>query len=266
MALRKTTEVRPAETCTGRAAEILDCVYPKYPPSISRLMVISDIRFLREGLVHALGRADEFEIICSTDDLTGGMALIDATKPDIILVDSALPGGPAVAERLRQHAPQVRLVALGVVESSAEVIAWATAGVCGYVPRTAGLSEVVSAVKEIAQGKQSGSSEVMGALLQWIAEAPKATRPSEQLKFVLTAREQEVAALIEAGLSNKEIARRLGIGLTTTKSHVHNLLGKLALVRRSQVSLQMRRNGGAALRPRPSNIHSDGPARPVGRP
>jgi DNA-binding NarL/FixJ family response regulator len=205
------------------------------PPS---LLIVSDIRFLREGLAEVLMREREFQIAGAAHDLAEAIQMTDAAAPDIILIDTALPDGPDAAGQLRERAPRARLIALAIVETEAEIIAWATAGICGYVPRGAGLSELVGVLKAIVRGEQMCPSRIAGGLLHWIASrphAPKTQSPAPKLP-ALTAREQQVVALIGAGLSNKEIARRLNIGLATTKSHVHNLLGKLELARRSQVA------------------------------
>lgn len=136
-------------------------------------------------------------------------------------------------------------MALAIVETEAEVIAWARAGVSGYVPRSAGLSDLVGVLKGIVRGEQSCSSQIVGGLLRWIAGARHVSEmpPQGARLQALTAREQQVVVLVGAGLSNKEIARRLKIGLATTKSHVHNLLGKLELARRSQVAQWLHDHG-----------------------
>lgn|GEM_PF-573703 len=214
-----------------------------------RLVIVSDIAFLCEGLVDALERDAAIEVAATASNLADAVRLVSATPTDMVVIDTSVPGGPDIAAALHQSEPLARLVALGVVESAAEILPWATAGVSGYVPRTTGMSEIAQALKEIARGEQSGSSSVMGGLLHWIASGPDA-QTGRDTSSALTLREQQVAALIDAGLSNKEIARHLNIGLATTKSHVHNLLGKLALARRSQVTGRLRardagRFGGA---------------------
>jgi DNA-binding NarL/FixJ family response regulator len=203
-----------------------------------RLLIVSNIRFLREGLAEVLGRDHQFQITGAAQDFAQALDMTDAAAPDIILIDTALPEGPAAAERLRERAPQARLVALAIGETEVEIITWATAGVCGYIPRNAGLSELVGVLKGIVRGEQTCPSHVAGGLLRWIAKGRQvsAAQPDTARLQDLTAREQQVILLIGAGLSNKEIARRLDIGLATTKSHVHNLLGKVGLARRSQVA------------------------------
>lgn len=216
-------------------------------PAPLRLAIVSDLRLLRDALAETLALEGDFEVAGCAADLAEALRLVCALAPDMILIDTALPAGPAAAAELRQCAPSARIVALAIVESAAEITAWAMAGACGYVPRTAAISECAPVLKEIARGEQTSSSQVVGGLLHWIANRPglppAATRD-------LTARERQVAALIDIGLSNKEIARRLDIGLATTKSHVHNLLNKLDLARRGQVTRRLRERGGAYYPPK----------------
>jgi DNA-binding NarL/FixJ family response regulator len=121
---------------------------------------------------------------------------------------------------------------------------------CGYVPRNTPLSELVSLLEEILSGQQTCSKRIAAGLLRWISRSPRAA----PLRFavtpcLLTIREEQVLQLIGAGLSNKEIAQRLNIGVGTTKTHVHNLLRKLELTRRSQVARWMRANSSSFRAP-----------------
>jgi two-component system, NarL family, nitrate/nitrite response regulator NarL len=147
-----------------------------------------------------------------------------------------------VVARLRQLVPSAQIVALALSEIEADVIAWAEAGVCGYVPRSIALSELADFLGKIMRREQVCSTRIAAGMLRRIAEGSRAAgrKAVAADATALTAREDEVVRLVAAGLSNKEIARRLDIGLATVKSHVHNVLGKLALQRRSQVARCMR--------------------------
>jgi two-component system, NarL family, nitrate/nitrite response regulator NarL len=203
----------------------------------TNLLILSDIRFLREGLAEILARERSYHIVVAAT-VAETLDAVRMGPLDMILIDATLPNGREAVTRLHERAPDVRLVALAVTEIDAEIIAWAEAGVCGYLPRSAALCDLVGYLDAIMHGEQSCSTRVAAGLLRWIAigrhsrlsEADAVSPPS------LTVREEEIAALIGAGFSNKEIARRLSIGLATTKTHVHNLLGKLQLERRTQVA------------------------------
>jgi two-component system, NarL family, nitrate/nitrite response regulator NarL len=205
------------------------------------LLLLSDIRFMREGLTDALRReAYAFRTVSIAADVPEAMTMMRTGLPDLILIDATLPDGPAAVRRLREHAPEIRIIALAVAETEAEVIAWAEAGASGYVPRSAALADLAGFLTGIMRGEQFCSTTVAAGLLRRIANGPRAQATNQRARPALTAREEEIVSLLHAGLSNKEIARRLKICLATTKSHVHNVLNKLDLERRTQVSRWLR--------------------------
>src|SRR5215475_13580686 len=207
----------------------------------ANLLILSDIRFMREGLAEVFGRDDVFQTISVAADPGEAIAVMRAAMPDLVLIDAALPDGLAAVGRLRRVAPRIRIIALAVAETDAEIIAWAAAGACGYVPRSAALADLVGFLSGIMRGEQTCSTRVAAGLMRWIADGPRIDT-AVRARPALTAREEEIASLIAAGLSNNELARRLKICLPTTKSHVHNILGKLELERRGQVSRWLREN------------------------
>jgi two-component system nitrate/nitrite response regulator NarL len=212
------------------------------------LLILSDIRFLREGLAAVLARDGAFVIVGIAADFHEALAAAVVRPPPLILVDAGLPEGLGTVARLRQLAPLSQIVALALSETEADVIAWAEAGICGYVPRSTALSELANFLGKIMRREQVCSTRVAAGLLHWIADGPRAAgsklAPNETT--ALTAREDQVVSLVAAGLSNKEIARRLDIGLATVKSHVHNVLAKLTLERRSQLAGRVRIHGPLA--------------------
>jgi DNA-binding NarL/FixJ family response regulator len=205
-----------------------------------RTLIVSEIRFLRESLREILGRAPGLRVCGDGATLAHAVELATDLQPDIVLLDVAFPGGPDSATRLAKAAPRGSIVALAMIETEENVLAWAVAGVAGYVPSTASIGDLIDLIGQISRGEQSCPSRIVGRLLRSVG--PSAARPPAQ-STPLTQREHEVYRLIGAGLSNKDIARRLGISLGTTKSHVHNLLGKMRIQRRSQVIIQARTPG-----------------------
>jgi DNA-binding NarL/FixJ family response regulator len=199
------------------------------------LLILSDIRFVREGLKEVLARDGAFAVAGGAADLVEARRLIGRAYPRVILVDTALPGGIAAVTALRSLAPDAKIVAFALAETEAEVISWARAGIDGYIPRNTPLEALVELLYSIIRGEQVVGSHVAAGLLHWIATNPGRPTPRQvhDRPVCLTAREQEVGRLLGAGLSNKEIARQLGISLATTKSHVHNILGKTGAQRRS---------------------------------
>jgi DNA-binding NarL/FixJ family response regulator len=200
------------------------------------VLVVSAVRFLRESLAEILGQVPGLRICGQASGVDEALAGL-AARPDVVLLDVGIPGGVAAAARLRDAAQGARIIALGVGETAENVLAWAEAGVAGYVPDTASVAELVSLIRQISEGEQPCPSGIVARLLLRIGLAGRQA-PAEAP--ILTGREMEIYRLIGAGLSNKDIARRLSISLGTTKTHVHNLLAKLSLHRRGEVTARTR--------------------------
>jgi DNA-binding NarL/FixJ family response regulator len=205
------------------------------------LIILSDIRFLREGLASVLSSDGTFSICCAAATLAEALPAAAAMPPPTVLIDAALPEGLGAVARLREFAPTAQIVVLAVSETEADVIAWAQAGVCGYIPRSTALGDFTESLQKIMRREQVCSDRIAAGLLRWIASESRAlAKATIGDAMALTSREEQVVRLLAAGLSNKEIARRLEIGLATVKSHVHNVLGKLTLERRGQIAPWMR--------------------------
>jgi DNA-binding NarL/FixJ family response regulator len=207
-----------------------------------RIIVVSQVRFLREGLAEILERDRSVSVVGLSADLAAVVASSPALRPDIVLLDAAYPKGTAAIKQSHDVIPDLRIVVFAVRETEEDIIAWAEAGAIGYVPNTAAVADLVRLVTNIHDGQQPCSDRVAGGLLRRIALTASFGNGRSTLfpASTLTARERETAELITIGLSDKEIARRLNIGVGTTKSHVHNLLGKLNVQRRGQVLARLR--------------------------
>src|SRR5262249_24145190 len=134
--------------------------------------------------------------------------------------------------------------------TSDDIIAWAQAGVSGYIPRTTALTDVTTQLTNIMHDEQTCSARMAACLLRRLAGTANNGKDCGDTPpaLGLTARETQIVELLAAGLSNKDIARRLNIGVATTKSHVHNLIAKLRVQRRGQVVLRMHNNHPIGLR------------------
>jgi two-component system, NarL family, nitrate/nitrite response regulator NarL len=206
-----------------------------------RIVIVSEVRFLRESLAEFLERDPSVSVVGLCADLAEVVALRPPLGADVVLMDAALRDGVAAASRTCQIKPDIRIIAYAVRETKEDVIAWAEAGVIGYVPDTAALADLVRLIMDIHGGEQLCSGRVAAELLRRIAVTKSlgSDRNTPSPALPLTRREREAAELIATGLSDKEIARRLNISLATAKLHVHNLLGKLNVQRRGQVVVRL---------------------------
>jgi two-component system nitrate/nitrite response regulator NarL len=202
------------------------------------ILIVSDVRFFREALAEILGRDQAFWIFTVSASVNHSLNLALERRPDIVLFDAAFPNGTGAVRRICNVAPGVRVVVLAIAETEENIITWAEAGAAGYVPATTALADLNSLLAAIMRGEQHCSGHVVAGLLRRIAKGAYSRNARSDAPFPtrLTARELQIVRLVADGLSNKHIARQLKIGVGTTKSHVHNLLGKLGLQRRSQVT------------------------------
>ena len=198
------------------------------------MFIISEVRLYREGLERLLRGDSRLDVVGTAPDVPDALGHLTELepRPDAVLLDVPAPVGLRAPGQLASALAAARIVALNVPE--ADVIAWAEAGVAGLLDVGVDADELVQAVETTARGGTVCSPKLAAVLLRGVAEGhrPAAT--------ALTAREREIAALIEQGLSNKEIAERLRIGLPTVKNHVHNILTKLKAARRGQAAAMLR--------------------------
>jgi DNA-binding NarL/FixJ family response regulator len=201
-------------------------------------LIVSEVCFLRESLAEILTRAGI--VICGQSaTLPLALASAQAQQPEIVLLDVAFSGGVAAAMQLAEALPDTSVVALAIAETEENVLAWAQAGIAGYVPNTASVDDLVALIGQIGRGEQTCPTRIVGSLLRRIGASERGAKQIPPAATPLTRREREISQLIATGLSNKDIARRLGISLGTTKSHVHNLLAKLSVQRRVEVVARM---------------------------
>lgn len=220
------------------------------------IAILAEIRLYREGLRDVLhGRAG----ITVTDvaaDAPADVQRIIRAGPDVAVVDMTMALAESIARAFADRAPRVRVIGLGVPDTEARVVACAEAGLAGYVPRDGSLDDLVAAIHRAARGEAFYSPHIVGLLLQSLGRRRRrrAEHPGEEL----TAREHEVVALIDRGLTNQEIAGRLHIEVATVKNHVHHILEKLRLRRRTEVPGWLRAHRDAAVN---RSVHAaDGPA------
>jgi DNA-binding NarL/FixJ family response regulator len=201
--------------------------------AVIRVLIVSDIRLYRDGLATILHGDSRLDVVGIAGDLAEAVRLSNERAADVALVDMALPHSVAAVRDLAATASTLKIVALGVHESEQDLISGAEAGVSGYVPRAASVADLVAVLECVGRGELLCSPSAAATLLRRVA-ALAAGREDAAPYGMLTPREREIAELLEPGLSNKDIARRLGIEVATVKNHVHNLLEKLHVHRRAQ--------------------------------
>lgn len=210
---------------------------------MSRVVIISSIRLYREGLAEVLSQQADIDVVGTLGYPPLGVEALADLRPDVVLMDLGSREGLATLRQVAHGGPEIRIVALGLPETEGYVVACAEAGAAGYVPREATLDDLVRAIRAAERGEARCSPRVAAGLFRRLARWGRSDPGAEPdgAAIRLTRREREIAGLIELGLSNKEIAVRLGIELATVKNHVHNLLEKLRVHRRGEAAARLRR-------------------------
>jgi DNA-binding NarL/FixJ family response regulator len=201
--------------------------------------VATDVCLYREGLANCLSRRPETEVVATAGRLADALDLLRCAHPDVLLLDLALAGSVEVVHAARATRPETRVVALAISDTEQGVLACAEAGVWGYVTRDASVDDLMGMMLAVARGELLCGPTIAASLFRHVGELA-ARRGDPADAATLTPREREVLGLVGEGLSNKEISRRLSIGLSTVKNHVHNLLEKLHVSRRGAAAARLR--------------------------
>jgi DNA-binding NarL/FixJ family response regulator len=198
-----------------------------------RALIISDTRLLRDGLHALLLPAATCVVVGATRATEAPQALRDL-QPDVILLDAAVLATPTFAQSLRDAAPVAKIIVFAFRAVDQNVIACADIGIGGFVGRDGSAHDIIAAIDQTWRGQFAATPEVTTALIDGLAHLSRPDQPSPAFGD-LTPRQRQIVPLLEQGLSNKEIARLLGIELATIKNHVHSILGRMQLRRRGQL-------------------------------
>ena len=208
-----------------------------------RVFVVDDHAMVRSGVRAELG--SDVEVVGEAADVDAAVAGIRDAQPDVVLLDVHLPGGGgrAVLEALRAELPSVRWLALSVSDAAEDVIAVIRAGARGYVTKTISGPDLLDAVRRVADGDVVFSPRLAGFVLDaFAATGPAGPAPEEEDPAtdpgldLLSAREREVMQLLARGYTYREIGNRLFISVKTVESHASNVLRKLQLSNRNELT------------------------------
>lgn len=203
--------------------------------AIPRLLVVGDIALFREGIENGLARTNQFQVVGAVD-VREALSIVAQERIDVVVLDTSRRRASAQARQLLEVCPSLRIVAFGVGGVD-DALACAEAGVRAFVGEDGSVDAITEAATIAAQGLSICSPELTARLLDRLAETVRTAGPRRHDR--LTEREDEIARMVAVGLSNKQIARELSISPATVKNHVHAILGKFALPRRSAIGRQL---------------------------
>ena len=199
--------------------------------------IIEDNRLVREGMTDMLNELPDLKVVLAATSLEADM--LKGKHPRVVLLDVGLQDKNSLrlAETVKKEMADSRVIVMDLLPVHEEIAEFVNAGVAGFILKDATFEDFVGTIRSVAEGGRVLPPRMTDTLFSQIARiAVKRGRTAALEEVKMTLREREVIALIAVGLSNKEIALRLNIATDTVKSHVRNVMDKLALHSRLQIA------------------------------
>jgi NarL family two-component system response regulator LiaR len=210
-----------------------------------RVLIVDDHTIVRKGIRALLAEIAGIEVVGEADNGQEAVALAETLRPDVILMDLAMPkmDGIEATRQIKASQPESRILVMTSFAADDKVFPAIKAGALSYLLKESTPEDLVQAIHQIYRGESSLHPTIARKVLQEITHPPD--RPPTPNP--LTEREAEVLRLVAQGLSNQDIARRLNISDPTVRTHVSNIMSKLHLATRIQAALYALREGLVSL-------------------
>lgn len=205
-----------------------------------KILLIEDNRLLREGISAMLKKQDDMSVVATVGDGEHILTMVEKSNPDIVLLDLGLRSQNSlhVVKIITKNCEKTKIIVMDLIPMQADVLDYVQAGVSGFILKDAHIEDFYKTIRSVHEGNQVLPPHLTGSLFTQIVEhAVNGDKPSKAFDAVrMTKRERQVIELIADGSTNKEIAQKLHLSTFTIKSHVHNILEKLALNSRVQIA------------------------------
>ncbi|MEP6905133.1 MAG: response regulator transcription factor [Gemmatimonadales bacterium] len=211
------------------------------------IVLIEDNLMLREGLATLIRQQPGFKVLAASANVIQALKKVREAKPRVVLVDFGLQNHDSLrlTATIHREVPDTRVIVMGLFPLHEDIADFVSVGASGFVMKDASLDEFLDTIRRVAEGIDVLPTQLTGSLFSQIAQRAVQDGRSPVLEAVkLTQRERQVVDLIGEGHSNKQIAAQLHVAIHTVKSHVHNVLEKLALHTRLEVAAFTRGGGG----------------------
>lgn len=208
-----------------------------------RVLLADDHTVLREATAELVDHQPDMEVVGQAGTGEETITMSKALRPDVVVMDIAMPRGNGLeaTRRIVAECPGTKVLVLTAHEDAEHVIPLLEAGALGYLPKTVGLNELLDAIRATSRGESVLPPSVASVVVRHLA-GPK-EQPAEG---ELTGREMEVLRLLAQGLTNYEIARRLGLSVRTVEAHLTHIYTKLNVSSRTEAALVAQRKGWVA--------------------
>lgn len=204
------------------------------------ILLIEDNRLLREGIASMLKKQPDMHVVATVGNGENILQMMSKLNPDIVILDLGLRSQNSlqVVKLVKSNYTETKIIVMDLIPLQSDVFQFVQAGVSGFIFKDANVTEFYKTIRAVSQGSKVLPPHLTGSLFSQIVEhAINGTKPSIIEDSVrMTKRERQVIELIADGSTNKEIAQKLHLSTYTVKSHVHNILEKLALNTRVQIA------------------------------
>ncbi len=204
------------------------------------ILLIEDNRLLREGISALIKKQPDMNVVATVGNGENILALIDKLSPHIVLLDLGLRSQNSlqIVKLIKKNFKETKIIVMDLIPLQADVFEFVQAGVSGFMLKDISIAEFLKTIRSVIEGTQVLPAHLTGSLFSQIVEhAINGLNHSVIEDSVrMTKREKQVIELIADGSTNKEIAQQLHLSTYTVKSHVHNILEKLALNTRVQIA------------------------------
>lgn len=205
-----------------------------------RILLIEDNRLLREGLTAMLKKQEDMSVVETVGNGENILAIMEKFKPDVLLLDLGLRSRSSLnlVKLVKKNFSASKIIVMDLIPLQADVLEFVQAGVSGFILKDATVNDFLKTIRSVVKGLQVLPPNLTGSLFSQIVEhAVSGSNTTALIESVrMTKREKQVIELISEGSTNKEIAQELHLSTYTIKSHVHNILEKLALSTRVQIA------------------------------
>ena len=205
---------------------------------MTRVFLVDDHEIVRRGIAQLVDAEPDLDVVGEAGDIAEALRRIEATAPDVAVLDVRLPAGSGVdlSREVRSRHPHIACLMLTAYDDDEALRSAALAGASGYVLKDIRSAALVDAIRASAAGRTVQSAQALRTAAQ-AAAAPVTGNAPASPDADLTYRERQVLDLIADGLTNREIGERLGLAEKTVKNYVSGLLAKLGMVRRTQAAV-----------------------------
>jgi DNA-binding NarL/FixJ family response regulator len=204
-----------------------------------RVLLIEDNRILRDGITAMINGHGDVTVAAVSDGREDTLLKARAVKPHVMLIDLGLDSQNSldIVESVKKEFSGIKIIGMGLNPAQSDILEFVQAGAEGFILKNATVEDVIKTIRAVAGGETVLPPLMTGSLFFQVAEHTllKGKR-NLRVAIRMTEREKEIIALIVEGMSNKQIADRLNVATFTVKSHVHNILEKLALHSRLKIA------------------------------